>query len=72
MLAGYWRKKIKVFLSRFFNVCSYSLVSKVGAVCVTMFSKDAATVMTFTPYFEGSAPLRIDNDSSFEMSYRQV
>ena len=50
----------------------FIVVFKVGGLCVTMFSKDAATVMTFTPYFEGSAPLRLDNDSSFEICYRQV
>lgn len=51
---------------------SISVLVKVGAVCVTMFSKDAATVMTFTPYFDGAAPLRIDNDTSFEICYRQL
>ena len=45
--------------------------SKVGGLCVTMLSKDAATVTTFTPYFEGSAPLRLDNDTSMEICYRQ-
>ena len=39
---------------------------------MTMFSKDAATVMTFTSYFDGSAPLRIDNDTSLEICYRQL
>lgn len=46
---------------------------KIGGVCVSFQQKDSASILSFSPYFEGAAPVRIENYCSniSMVSYKQ-
>ena len=50
------------------TICFFS---QVGAVCADMLTKDSAAIITITPYFTGSAPVRIENCTQLEICYKQ-